>query len=130
MHLKSDEQGLTSEGVSVVLHSRRALPPTVSRMFTRDATRQTLPPAHRVVSAPQFSTGTRYAWSPGVLKVIRHPDSSGEPAPAFASDAEMELAEQLRHKLEERYLEASNAPSSSQVPPLSATGSTTLATTR
>ena len=40
MHLKSDEQGLTSEGVSVVLHSRRALPPTVSRMFTRDATRQ------------------------------------------------------------------------------------------
>ena len=65
-----------------------------------------------------------------MLKVIRHPDSSGEPAPAFASDAEMELAEQLRHKLEERYLEASNAPSSSQVPPLSATGSTTLATTR
>jgi len=99
-------------------------------MFTRDATRQTLPPANRVVSAPQFSTGTRYAWSPGVLKVIRHPDSSGEPTPAFASDAEMELAEQLRHKLEERYLEAPNVPSSSQGPPLSATGSTTLATTR
>ena len=102
----------------------------LSRMFTPDAAMQTRSSAHRVVSAPQFSTGTRYAWSPSVLKVIRHPDSSGEPAPAFASDAEMELAEQLRHKLEELYLEAPNVPSSSQGPPVSVTGSTTLATTR
>ena len=101
-----------------------------SRMFTPDAAMQTRSSAHRVVSVPQFSTGTQYAWSSGVLKVIHQPDSSGEPTPAFASDAEVELAEQLRHKLEQRYLEAPNVPSSSQGPPVSATGSTTQGTTR
>jgi hypothetical protein len=38
--------------------------------------------------------------------------SSGEPAASFATDAEIEIAEQLRHQLEERYL----APSSSSSP--------------
>jgi len=52
-----------------------------------------------------------------VLKVLHHPDSSGEPTPAFASDAEMALAEQLRHKLEQRSLEAANGPAPSQDPP-------------
>jgi hypothetical protein len=31
------------------------------------------------------------------------PDASFEPAPRFASDAEIALAEQLRRQLEERY---------------------------
>jgi len=50
----------------------------------------------------------------GVLKVFHHPDLSGEPTPAFASEAEIELAEQLRHQLEARLLETSVAPSSSK----------------
>jgi len=37
--------------------------------------------------------------------------SSGEPAPSFATDAEIEIADRLRHQLEERYL-APSAPSS------------------
>jgi hypothetical protein len=43
-----------------------------------------------------------------------HPDTSVEPTPTFASDAEMALAEQLRHQLEERYLGQSAAPASPQ----------------
>ncbi len=31
-------------------------------------------------------------------------DDGVDPAPRFASDAEIELAERLRHELEERYL--------------------------
>jgi hypothetical protein len=42
------------------------------------------------------------------------PGTGVEPTPNFASTAEIELAEQLRHKLEERYLEASGAPASLQ----------------
>jgi len=37
-------------------------------------------------------------------------DASVEPAPRFASDAEIALAEQLRHRLEERLLGPSAAP--------------------
>jgi hypothetical protein len=37
-------------------------------------------------------------------------DASVEPAPRFATDAEIELAEQLRHQLEERYFGTSGAP--------------------
>ena len=37
--------------------------------------------------------------------------SSGEPAASFATDAEIEIADRLRHLLEERYL-APSAPSS------------------
>jgi hypothetical protein len=37
-------------------------------------------------------------------------DTDGYPAPSFATDAEIEFAEQLRHQLEERYL-APSAPS-------------------
>ena len=35
---------------------------------------------------------------------------SVEPVPRFATDAEIELAEQLRHQLEERYFGPSAAP--------------------
>jgi hypothetical protein len=38
-------------------------------------------------------------------------DSDFDPAPSFATDAENELADQLRRRLEERYL-APSAPSS------------------
>jgi hypothetical protein len=38
-------------------------------------------------------------------------DAIVEPAPLYASDADIELAQQLRHKLEERYLGLSEAPS-------------------
>jgi hypothetical protein len=38
-------------------------------------------------------------------------DATVEPAPLYASDAEIELAQQLRHQLEERYLGPSEAPS-------------------
>jgi hypothetical protein len=37
-------------------------------------------------------------------------DTGFEPAPRFASDAEIGLAEQLRRQLEERYFGASAAP--------------------
>lgn len=36
-------------------------------------------------------------------------DANIDPAPSFATDAEIELADQLRHQLEERYL-APSAP--------------------
>jgi hypothetical protein len=38
-------------------------------------------------------------------------DANVEPAPLYASDAEIELAQRLRHQLEERYLGPSEAPS-------------------
>ena len=38
-------------------------------------------------------------------------DSTIDPAPLYASDADIELALQLRHQLEERYLGPSEAPS-------------------
>ena len=34
----------------------------------------------------------------------QRPDSGAEPAPAFASDSEIELAARLRRQLESRYL--------------------------
>jgi len=43
-----------------------------------------------------------------VLKPLHHDDANGEPTPTFASDAEIELAAQLRHELEARLLEASS----------------------
>jgi hypothetical protein len=46
-----------------------------------------------------------------MLKIQLHNhNASVEPAPSFASDAEIELAEQLRHQLEERYLGPYAAP--------------------
>jgi hypothetical protein len=46
-----------------------------------------------------------------MLKIQSHDhNASVEPAPSFASDAEIELAEQLRHQLEERYLGPFAAP--------------------
>jgi hypothetical protein len=42
-------------------------------------------------------------------------DTGFEPAPSFASDAEIELAEQLRRQLEERYLGQAAAPSTAPV---------------
>jgi hypothetical protein len=42
---------------------------------------------------------------------LQEQDASVEPAPSFASDAEIALAEQLRHQLEERLLGPSAAPS-------------------
>ena len=48
-----------------------------------------------------------------MIKVPLHPLDRGaaEPAPTFASDAEIKLAEQLRHQLEQRYLGAAVPPS-------------------
>jgi hypothetical protein len=51
-----------------------------------------------------------------MVKVQLHnPDTGGEPAPSFPSDAEIKLAEKLRHQLEERYLGPA-APSPSRPP--------------
>ena len=38
-------------------------------------------------------------------------DASAEPTPLYASDADIELAQLLRHQLEERYLGPAEAPS-------------------
>ena len=47
-----------------------------------------------------------------MLKIEPHNyNTGGDPAPIFATDAEIEIAEQLRHQLEERYLAPSAAPS-------------------
>ena len=35
---------------------------------------------------------------------VHNHDINGDPAPNVASDADIEIAEQLRHQLEERYL--------------------------
>ena len=44
-------------------------------------------------------------------RVQLHSHAAGvEPAPAFASDAEIALAEQLRHELEKRYLGSPATP--------------------
>jgi hypothetical protein len=40
-----------------------------------------------------------------------HDRDADEPAPAYATDAEIELAQQLRRRLEERYLGSSEADS-------------------
>jgi hypothetical protein len=51
---------------------------------------------------------------PAMLKIqLPHRDSGFEPAPRFASNAEIELADRLRRQIEERYFEASAAPSTS-----------------
>jgi hypothetical protein len=51
-----------------------------------------------------------------MVKVHAHTLGTGEePAPSFPSDAEIKLAEQLRHQLEERYLGPS-APSPARQP--------------
>jgi hypothetical protein len=42
---------------------------------------------------------------------FRDRDANVEPAPLYASDADIELAQRLRHQLEERYLGPSEAPS-------------------
>jgi len=38
-------------------------------------------------------------------------DATVEPAPLYASDDDIELAQRLRHQLEERYLGTSESPS-------------------
>ena len=40
----------------------------------------------------------------GMATSDQRPDSGAEPAPAFASDSEIELAARLRRQLESRYL--------------------------
>jgi hypothetical protein len=42
-------------------------------------------------------------------------DTGFEPVPRFASEAEIKLAEQLRHQLEERYFGRAAAPPTSPV---------------
>jgi hypothetical protein len=42
------------------------------------------------------------------IELYNH-DTNGDPAVSFATDAEIELADRLRHQLEERYL-APSAP--------------------
>jgi len=50
-----------------------------------------------------------------MLKIELHNhDTNGDPVPSFATSAEIEIAEQLRHQLEERCLAPSAPP-----PPLS-----------
>ena len=44
-------------------------------------------------------------------KELSDREASVEPAPLYASDADIELAQRLRHQLEERYLGPSEAPS-------------------
>ena len=51
--------------------------------------------------------------------------SSGEPTASFATDAEIEIADQLRHQLEERYLAPSPPSSPSQERSGEATDSST-----
>jgi hypothetical protein len=46
------------------------------------------------------------------IELYNH-DNNGDPAVSFATDAEIEIADQLRHQLEQKYL-APSAPS----PPL------------
>ena len=48
---------------------------------------------------------------------LRNHDTGVEPTPRFASEAEIRLAEQLRHELEERYFGPSATPSPLQTPP-------------
>jgi hypothetical protein len=55
-----------------------------------------------------------YASALFMPKTLPPPDAGVQLTPKFASTAEIELAEQLRHQLEERYLEASAAPASLQ----------------
>ncbi len=43
---------------------------------------------------------------------LHNSDSNSDPAPSFATDAEIEFAERLRHQLEERYL----APAAAAAP--------------
>ena len=51
-----------------------------------------------------------------MLKTEQHNhDTGGDPQPSFATDAEIEIADQLRHQLEERYLKPSTPDS--PVPP-------------
>ena len=45
---------------------------------------------------------------------LHYYDTGVEPAPRFATDAEIALAEKLRHQLEERYFGSSGAHSPSQ----------------
>jgi hypothetical protein len=47
------------------------------------------------------------------MRKLQPPDHDAivEPAPLYASDAEIALAQRLRHQLEERYLGPSEAPS-------------------
>ena len=42
------------------------------------------------------------------IELYKH-DNVGDPSASFATDAEIEIADQLRHQLEERYL-GSSAP--------------------
>lgn len=51
-----------------------------------------------------------------MLKIEQHNhDRVDDPPPAFATDAEIEIADQLRHQLEERYLRTSTPNSTVQV---------------
>jgi hypothetical protein len=82
-------------------------------MFTCGVATQ--PSLLRIALFPRpISYGHAICVSGGVRKIFHHPDPSGEPTPAFASEAEIELAEQLRHRLEARLLETAVARSSSE----------------
>jgi len=61
----------------------------------------------------RISCGHAICVSVVVPILSHHDDADREPTPAFASDAEIELAAQLRHKLETRLLETPDAPPSS-----------------
>src|SRR5881392_3243095 len=71
----------------------------------------------RPAASSSVLTGHFYCWRAICIKKRVMPkiesqeqDASVEPAPRFPSDAEVALAEQLRHQLEERLLGPSAAP--------------------
>ena len=63
-----------------------------------------LAPNARVMAAPDTCVAC------GGAGTTREPPPAEPSSPRFASDAEIKLAEQLRHQLEERYLAPSAAP--------------------
>ena len=50
-----------------------------------------------------------------MLKIERYDQDVGDPPANFATDAEIEIADQLRHQIEERYLAPSEPSSPLQV---------------
>jgi hypothetical protein len=47
---------------------------------------------------------------------LHNRETNCDPAPCFPTDAEIEIADRLRHQLEERYLAPSAATPASQAP--------------
>ena len=87
----------------------------------RECLHQSLPLEQFCRRMPLFRRQTLYGHAicitPVVFDTLHRYHLDGEPTPKFASDAEIKLATQLRHQLEQRYLETAAAPSSSNKDP-------------